>query len=768
MCEMYEYQYLVGGALSFLVSAYILAKRPQTSSMKFLGLFGLVMSVWEVFTYLYRMAPDPITTAKFFLVMILTSHLGFPIYLLTLISVEERRSKRMLLLVMVPAVIQAIMMLQGDYIVSYEFFQTTSGWAYRVSSFAPLLVAAGIVFMGYLLGIVVALLVLIRRTRFHLLRKKYLILLVSFVSFQVAGTTLTNALIAVRLLDPFFPMGGIFQFLTFLSIWYALSLREKEIPLVSRGEDFAQVYSSFLTLFYNSAVGSKLGESLFRFRAFIAESELESLVAFTEDGITLKEAEEHDLAQLIDRNLVFLEDNPVGSNVVDCYLRVLKAADHILGSRFDRVVKANEDFLKVSDLVYGIREGTFLETMTEDRSLDDLNDVEACLRIYKRILLPVMDEIQGRTKEFAAKLSESQIDEVMSISDYGEVLVKKVRSIEEKKQKDQVSFLMERFNSILSWVYGELSVDSDANIEDVLNKLKLVLSLNKERAVAIGVYPSLLGTLSTRVPRSQVHKLYSDYLEELVEERTGELKEAQDSLIKSQRLTAIGEAAAMVGHDLRNPLQAIVNTIYLANKKLASSGNDEVREVLRTIGEQVEYMNKIVSDLQDYARPLNPQLAETSVHDLINNTLAAISVPSNVEVSIEIEHDLDFPKLTVDPSYVKRVLDNLTINAFQAMPEGGRLTIRAYARDSIANIEFRDTGVGISKENLEKMFQPFFTTKAKGQGLGLAVCKRLVEALNGKITVESKVGKGTTFSVKIPLEAKSTTESVVLASPLPS
>jgi len=506
---------------------------------------------------------------------------------------------------------------------------------------------------------------------------------------------------------------------------------------------------------------------LFRFRAFIAESELESLVAFTEDGITLKEAEEHDLAQLIDRNLAFLKDNHVGGNVVDCYLRVLKAADHILGSRFDRVVKANEDFLKVSDLVYGIREGTFLETMTEDRSLDDLNDVEACLRIYKRILLPVMDEIQGRTKEFAAKLSESQIDEVMSISDYGEVLVK-VRSLDEKKQKDQVSFLTERFNSVLSWVYGTLSVDSDADIEDVLNKLKLVLSLNKERAVAIGVYPSLLGTLSTRVPRSQVHKLYSDYLEELVEERTGELKEAQDSLIKSQRLTAIGEAAAMVGHDLRNPLQAIVNTIYLANKKLESSGNDEVREVLRTIGEQVEYMNKIVSDLQDYARPLNPQLAKTSVHDLINNTLAAISVPSNVEVSIEIEHDLDFPKLTVDPSYVKRVLDNLTINAFQAMPEGGRLTIRAYARDSIANIEFRDTGVGISKENLEKMFQPFFTTKAKGQGLGLPVCKRLVEALNGKITVESKVGKGTTFSVKIPLEAKSTTESVVLASPLPS
>jgi PAS domain S-box-containing protein len=252
-------------------------------------------------------------------------------------------------------------------------------------------------------------------------------------------------------------------------------------------------------------------------------------------------------------------------------------------------------------------------------------------------------------------------------------------------------------------------------------------------------------------------KEYSEHLEEKVEERTNQLKEAQEQLLKAEKLAAIGEVAAMVGHDLRNPLQVITNTLYTAEKKSKSSPITE-KEILEKHGflelrsglkEQVEYMEKIVSDLQNYARPLKPKPVEIGLHQLIKKTLSSLTVPENVKVSIVVEKD--FPKLMLDPTLMQRVFSNLTINAVQAMPNGGKLTIRASKKEETALISVEDTGAGISDANLSKIFTLLFTTKAKGQGFGLPVCKRMVEAHDGNITVESKVGKGSTFTVEIPL-----------------
>ncbi|WXG39407.1 MAG: MEDS domain-containing protein [Candidatus Freyarchaeum deiterrae] len=241
---------------------------------------------------------------------------------------------------------------------------------------------------------------------------------------------------------------------------------------------------------------------------------------------------------------------------------------------------------------------------------------------------------------------------------------------------------------------------------------------------------------------------YSERLEELVEERTRKLREAE-------RMATVGELAATVGHDLRNPLQSIFGLLYLANKNLnpqaTSNGKqkNDLGELLQTIEGQVDYMRKIVSDLEDYAKPVKPQLVETSLHQLIDETFSAITIPEKVQVSIGIQED--FPQLMVDQAMMRRVLDNLVTNAVQAMPNGGRLTIKASETDDNALIIVEDTGVGIPEENLPKIFQPLFTTKPKGQGFGLPACKRLVEAHGGSITVESEVGKGSTFTVKIPL-----------------
>jgi PAS domain S-box-containing protein len=263
--------------------------------------------------------------------------------------------------------------------------------------------------------------------------------------------------------------------------------------------------------------------------------------------------------------------------------------------------------------------------------------------------------------------------------------------------------------------------------------------------------------ITERKKLEQQLKEYAEHLEEKVEEKTYQLKKAQERLLKAERLAAIGEVATMVGHDLRNPLQAITNTLYLSRKKLESIPITE-KEILEKHGfldlrsglkEQVEYMDKIISDLQDYAMPVKPKPVEIGLQQLINKTLSSLAVPENVKISIMIE--ADFPKLMLDPTLMQRVFSNLITNAVQAMPDGGQLTIRASKKEETALISIEDTGVGIPDENRSKLFTPLFTTKAKGQGFGLPVCKRLVEAHDGNITVESKMGKGSTFTVKIPL-----------------
>jgi PAS domain S-box-containing protein len=229
-----------------------------------------------------------------------------------------------------------------------------------------------------------------------------------------------------------------------------------------------------------------------------------------------------------------------------------------------------------------------------------------------------------------------------------------------------------------------------------------------------------------------------------------ERKRLEEELAKSQRLAAIGETSAMIGHDLRNPLQGIAGVVYLAKKNLESRRRADRKAVvalLDTIEDQVLYMDKIVSDLQDYAQPLAPQLTETNLPNLIKQTLSTIKMPETVRVSVRTEKLAT--NAMVDSTLMRRTLTNLTINAIQAMPKRGKLTIRVRSRGDSIILTVEDTGVGIPRKNLAKIFNPFFTTKARGQGLGLAVCKRLVEAQGGTITVKSKPRKGAAFTIKL-------------------
>jgi signal transduction histidine kinase len=226
----------------------------------------------------------------------------------------------------------------------------------------------------------------------------------------------------------------------------------------------------------------------------------------------------------------------------------------------------------------------------------------------------------------------------------------------------------------------------------------------------------------------------------------------EKKLENAERLAIVGQTAGMVGHDIRNPLQAIVSATYLAKEDLASLPQSEIKksliESMKEIEDQAAYIGKIVADLQDFSRPLKPFSEEIDLRRLIDNLLLGLETEENIGVISEIADDIQ--KVKADPDYLKRILTNLLMNAEQAMPKGGRITITARKEKGNCLITVEDTGEGIPEDIKPNLFQPLFTTKAKGQGFGLAVSKRLAKAMGGNITFESEKGNGSKFTVKLP------------------
>jgi PAS domain S-box-containing protein len=235
-------------------------------------------------------------------------------------------------------------------------------------------------------------------------------------------------------------------------------------------------------------------------------------------------------------------------------------------------------------------------------------------------------------------------------------------------------------------------------------------------------------------------------LEKIVEDRTNQLK-------ASERLAAIGQTAGMVGHDLRNPLQTVTGELFLARKDVNSLPESEVKsslqESLQVIESQAVYMDKIVSDLQAFVQPVRIDKKPINLKELIADVLLSVAIPSKIAVKNGVQNGI--PQIKADVHLLKRVLINLVTNAVQAMPDGGELKLDGYFNlDGQVSVSIQDTGIGIAEEIKPKIFTPLFTTKPRGQGFGLAVCKRVIEAHCGTISFESVVGKGTKFTIQLP------------------
>jgi PAS domain S-box-containing protein len=232
------------------------------------------------------------------------------------------------------------------------------------------------------------------------------------------------------------------------------------------------------------------------------------------------------------------------------------------------------------------------------------------------------------------------------------------------------------------------------------------------------------------------------------------LKELEQQTHRAQRLQAMGEMAVQLAHEIRNPLGSI--ELFASLLKSELKANDDARTWAEQISTGIQFLNTIVSNMLSFARSSRPQLREFDLGELIEKTLSFIE-PIFAQRKIHVGRS-DSPepvRLRGDPDMLRQMLMNLFMNALQAIPEQGKIMVRT--RRSLPDwveIEVEDTGIGIAPENLNRIFDPFFTTSEHGTGLGLSLVHQIVEKHNGKVTAQSMLGKGTCFTMILPLDGR--------------
>jgi signal transduction histidine kinase len=232
-----------------------------------------------------------------------------------------------------------------------------------------------------------------------------------------------------------------------------------------------------------------------------------------------------------------------------------------------------------------------------------------------------------------------------------------------------------------------------------------------------------------------------------------ELGEAQAQIRRSERLAALGQLSAGLAHELRNPLGAIRASAEMLGKTVAPE-NEIAREMSGLITREVDRTNALVTRFLEFARPLRLQRASHDLHEVLERALGDVRRGLGDQASsvrIETAYSPEVVPFRFDAELVERVFYNLLHNGVQAMPAGGLLRLSTHARNGLVETEVTDTGTGIPEENLESIFNPFFTTKPDGVGLGLAIVSKIVDDHGGRISVSSEVGRGTTFRVSLPV-----------------
>jgi signal transduction histidine kinase len=250
----------------------------------------------------------------------------------------------------------------------------------------------------------------------------------------------------------------------------------------------------------------------------------------------------------------------------------------------------------------------------------------------------------------------------------------------------------------------------------------------------------LLGVLTDVLGRRE------RYAQQLVAERTEQLAKSQRELVRQERLSAVGEMATMIGHELRNPLGAAINGLYLVRYRLGDDVTPEIDKSLTLIERETNRAASLADDLTTYMREREPIVEHVGFGAAVDQLLEAVPPPENVYVSVENRPII----VDVDPSQLIQMLTNCVTNAYQAMPEGGQLHIAASETDGYVEMMLEDSGKGLDPKADGRAFDPFFTTKAQGTGLGLAIVQRIAEAHGGSVSIENGSPRGARVVIRLP------------------
>ena len=306
----------------------------------------------------------------------------------------------------------------------------------------------------------------------------------------------------------------------------------------------------------------------------------------------------------------------------------------------------------------------------------------------------------------------------------------------------------------ISWIIAISSPYSEVT-QATRQSMKLYSYLIISIFITTSIVSALLIVFSKkRIKAEEVEKRkeelekYAAQLEERVTERTAELASEKEKIAHSEKLASIGRLAAGIAHEIGNPLTSIFSFVQI----LREMEDDEFKkESLQTIYFHINRISEILKQLSGFTKMPAGEAKECQINDIIDTSINLIQYDKKAKnVSIVKELLPSLPKTVCSDNQLSQVFVNLTLNAIDAMPDGGTLTIKSMTKGDSIVIQFKDTGVGIPKEDITRVFDPFYTTKEKGTGLGLAVSYDIIKKMNGALSIESEIGKGSVFTITMP------------------
>lgn len=311
----------------------------------------------------------------------------------------------------------------------------------------------------------------------------------------------------------------------------------------------------------------------------------------------------------------------------------------------------------------------------------------------------------------------------------------------------------------ITWPVRQLREAADRLGRGQFEDLPEMMTTNDEIGDLAQTFLSMSESLKEKtgelIHAKQELEKFTRFLEKRVDARTRELKAAQDELIKKERLAAIGQMASVVGHEIRNPLAVINNSIYFIKTKLgqAAEPDPKIAKHIKIIESEIQQANGIINEILTYSRQRELKPERVLLNSWLEEMLSVYPFPPHITLDKIL--DPANPPVDIDVVEMQQAVRNLIGNGIEVMPAGGTVRIRTQLTEpGVVCIEVGDTGPGIPPDVLDKIFAPFFTTKARGTGLGLAVVRKVIDRHNGKVDVESVVGKGTTFRLYLPVATK--------------